>query len=139
MTELKLLSDLKKGYELWANKDESAVPYFMELLSDDIKWSSLANGCEGAGFTKSRAGKPEVVGYFTELVGEWELVNYTADEFVAERDRIVMIGRCSFKNHATGSMVETPKVDIFRHDGLKITEFMEYYDTHQMVCAAQAS
>lgn len=137
MAKEDLLESLKTGYKLWASNDESAVPYFLSLMSDDVKWNSLANGCEGAKFTHSRTGPSEVVQYFTDLVGEWKLLSYSADEFVCENDRVVMIGSCSFEHRTTGKVVNTPKVDTFRHDGNKITEFMEYYDTHQLVCATR--
>ena len=136
MSTGELIESIKKGYQLWASSDESAVPHFLSLLADDVQWNSLANGCEGAKFTQCRTGAAEVLGYFTDLVEEWELVSYSADEFVCENDRIVMIGNCSFKHRLTGVVVTTPKVDTFRHNGHKITEFMEYYDTHQLVCAA---
>ena len=138
MAEQKLVTALKQGYKLWSTGDESAVPYFLDLMSENVKWKSLANGCEGASFTHARTGKPEVVQYFTELVEEWELLSYNADEFVSENDRIIMLGSCSFKHRITGVVVNTPKVDVFRHDGDLITEFMEFYDTHQLVCGAQS-
>ncbi len=139
MANTDIVNSLKHGYELWASKDESAVPFFLSLMSDNVQWNSLANGCEGASFTQSRKGTSEVVQYFTDLVGEWELESYSADEFVSENDRIIMIGNCSFRHRGTGVLVETPKVDVFRHDGNKITEFMEYYDTHQLVCASRGN
>ena len=139
MAAEELIDSIKQGYELWASKDESAVPYFLSLMADDVKWKSLADGCDGARFSHERTGTADVVKYFTELVEEWELVRFSADEFVCQNDRIVMIGNCSFKHRRTGVVVETPKVDTFRHNGSEITEFMEYYDSHKIVCASKGA
>jgi len=137
MSTGELISSIKQGYKLWANNDESAVPHFLSLMVDDVKWDSLANGCAGAEFTHSRTGIDEVVGYFNDLISEWELINFNAKEFICENDRIIMIGNCSFKHRVTGVIVETPKVDTIRHNGSKVTEFMEYYDSHKLVSASK--
>ncbi len=75
-------------------------------------------------------------GYFQGLGADWEMVYYNADEFVAQGDRVVMIGSCSWRHRATGNVIDTPKVDIFRLRGGKIAAFFELYDTAKVTAAA---
>lgn len=120
---------LKRGYEMWAAADPTAVGYFLDLVSDDVDWKSLGDGRPGMEFSRTRKGKGEVLGYFQDIASKWELVNYHVEAIVSEEDRHIVICDCAWKHSDTGKVVETPKIDTYRmKDGL-ITEFREYYDT----------
>ena len=135
MANTEIIQNIKRGYEMWSEGDENAVPYFLSLLSEDITWKSPASDFDGAAFTTARNSPAEVVQYFTDIAKEWEMQHFTVDEFVAERDRLVMIGRCAFKHRVTGKLVETDKVDVFRLRDNKVSEFTEFFDSYLMSCA----
>ncbi len=63
------------------------------------------------------------------------MIEYVAEHFVAQDDRVVMLGRCSWRFRRTGKVVATPKVDSWRFAGGKAVEFYEYYDTAQLLAA----
>ena len=50
----------------------------------------------------------------------------------AEGDRVVMLGRCSWRFKRTGKVVSTPKADSWRFADGKAVEFYEYFDTAGM-------
>ena len=50
-------------------------------------------------------------------------------QYIAEDDRVVVIGSVKWKNRETGKSVETGKVDVFRMRDGKIIEFCEFFDT----------
>jgi ketosteroid isomerase-like protein len=69
-------------------------------------------------------------------VASWlECMADTVDHFVAQGDRVVMLGRCAWKHRATGKFVDTPKADAITLADGKIVGFMEYYDTAQALAA----
>ncbi len=127
---------LKKAYALWNESKAASVEHWMELIAEDVSWRSLANGSPGMEFTGRCNCKTEVLEYFQVLGAQWELNEYNADEFIAENDRVVMIGSCQWTHRKTGKLVKTPKVDILRmKDGL-IVDFYEFYDTAKALAGA---
>ena len=128
---------LRAAYALW-NSDKAgpaSIAHWMDLMAEPVAWRSLAAGAAGMEFTREAGSKATVRGYFDALVADWAMVRYDADEFVAQGDRVVMIGRCVWKHRKTGKVVDSPKCDVIRMRDGKIVEFMEYYDT-QMAMAA---
>ncbi|RZL89683.1 MAG: nuclear transport factor 2 family protein [Variovorax sp.] len=127
--EQKNVEILRDGYQRWHESRADSAAYWMSLMADDIRWRSLGAGAAGAEFTRECCSKPEVQRYFEQLGAQWELISYTADEFVAQGDRVVMLGRAQWKHRTTGKIVDTPKADVHRLRDGKVVDFMEFYDT----------
>ena len=127
---------LKEAYRRWHESRAASVEHWMELMTEDIDFRSLAGGQEGMEFTRECCSKDQVRGYFEGLVADWEMVYYNADEYVAQGNRVVMIGSCSWRHRKTGNVIDTPKVDIFRLRDGKISAFFELYDTAMVMAAA---
>lgn len=129
MTEDSNIEILKEAYNHWNENKEQAFDHWMALFADDVHFKSLANGHEGMEFTRTCHCKKDVLRYFEELAGDWEMIHYTVDEFIAQGDRVVAIGNCHWRYMHTGKEVETAKVDIITMKDSKITDFFELYDT----------
>jgi len=127
---------LRKAYAAWYESRGDA-DIWLEILADHVNWGSLADGKPGLEFSKARASKQEVVGYFRELMNDWTMEFYHINEYIAQGDRVVALGECSWTNKRTGKNATLPKVDIFRFEGGKVTEFMEHFDTHTAILASQ--
>jgi len=67
---------------------------------------------------------------------DWTMVSHAMEDFIAEGDRVVAVGQMSWRNRATGKVVETPKVDIWTFRDGKAVAFAEYYDTARTIAAA---
>ena len=63
------------------------------------------------------------------------MIEYRVDHLVAQGDRVVMLGFCSFRHRKTGKVVSTPKADAWRFEGGMAVEFYEYFDTAQVHAA----
>ena len=83
---------LEKGYKIWHESKGESVDYWMSLMEEDVHFGSLAQGCTGLEFTRSRVNKREVASYFQGLVDTYEMIHYTVDQFVTEEDTVVMVG-----------------------------------------------
>ena len=130
---------LKKAYALWNDDraNELAMSHWMDLIADDVEWRSLADGAPGMEFTASCNCKSDLDKYFGGLAANWELLHYTPSEFIAQGDRVVMIGTCGWKFTATGKIVESAKVDVIRMKDGKVVAFHEFYDTAKAIAATQ--
>jgi len=129
---------LKEAYQFWNDNKEKAFENWMDLMADDVKLESIADGAKGLEFSKCCDCKDDVFRYFQVLAEDWEMIHYTVDEFIAQEDRVVVVGTCGWKNKKTNKTVETPKADIIRMKDSKIIEFYEFYDTAKAIAAAQA-
>ena len=129
MIEAQNVEILREAYRHWVESKTESVDHWMDLFAEEFHFHSMAEGAAGLEFTGPCHCKQDLARYFEELSKQWESVYYRVDEFIAQNDRIVVIGSCSWKNKKTGKVIETPKVDIVRMKNGKIVDFWEIYDT----------
>ena len=87
-------------------------------------------------FTRCSTCKDDVKRYFSGLTDDWEMNEYRVDEYIVQGNRVVALGRCSFKHKKTGKILDTPKADFHKFRDGKICEFFEFYDTAQAIGVA---
>jgi uncharacterized protein len=127
---------LKTAYSEWAGKKGADLDCWLNIVDDGAYAMSLAKGAPEMTFTRERSSKDEIRGYLQELTRDWEMITYDMDDFIAQDDRVVVIGNVAWRNKATGKVAETPKVDIWRFRDGKVVEFAEFYDTARSFAAA---
>lgn len=130
------VSLLREAYKKWHDTKAGSVDHWLELMTDDIQFRSLAGGAGKMEFTRTSTCKEEVRHYFSELTSQWEMIHYTIDEYIAQGERVVALGNCSFLHKQTGKILDTPKADFHKFRGGKICEFFEFYDTAQAISSA---
>ena len=123
---------LQRAYQQWADSKGASDGHWMSILADKIQFGSLAQGRHGADYLTAYQSRDELAQYFAGLARDWEMLEFVAEHFVAQGDRVVMLGRCSWRYKSTGKVVATPKADSWRFAGGKAIEFYEYYDTAQL-------
>ena len=131
------VSTLRSAYETWAGKKAADIGCWASIVADDARLTSLADGASSVPFTRSRSGRSGIIEYLEELTKDWEMIFYKIEEYVAERDRVVAIGSCSWRNKLTSKIATTPKIDVWRMRDGKAIEFAEFYDTAQLYAASQ--
>jgi ketosteroid isomerase-like protein len=130
------VATLKAAYARWNESKGASVEHWMGLLADDIKFGSLAAGAVHLAFTKSYDNKQAVRDYFAGLAGDWDMIHYTVNEYIAQGDLVAARGSTSWKNKRTGKIFATPKMDFWRFRDGTIVEFFEFYDTAGVQAAA---
>ena len=132
-----IVSKLREAYQSWNDTKGLSTDQWMELMSDDVVFRSLAGGAPGMEFTRHCACKEDVRGYFAGLSLDWQMIHYTPEYFIAEGDRVAVKSTCAWKSKRTQKVVETPKADFFLFSNGKIIEFFEFYDTAKVFEAAK--
>jgi ketosteroid isomerase-like protein len=130
---------LKEAYRKWNDSRGASVDHWLNLMTDDVKFRSLAEGAKTMEFTRQSNCKDDVKRYFSGLAEDWQMNFYRVDEYIAQGDRVVALGRCSFKHKKTGKVLETPKADFVTFRAGQICEFFEFFDTAQAIAAATPS
>ena len=109
----------------------------MSFVGDDIRFGSIARGAAPLGFTQPISNKQALRGYFDGLLGDFAMIHYTIEDYVAEGDIVFVRCTTSWKSKKTGKPFETPKADFWRFRDGKVVEFYEFYDTAQVMAAAK--
>lgn len=123
---------LKQAYAKWSASKGGSANDWIALFADQIKFGSIAQGDHGAAYLTAYQSRDDLVQYFGGISRDWEMLEYITENFVAQDDRVVMLGRCSYRFKRNGKVVTTPKVDSWRFAGGKAVEFYEYYDTAKL-------
>ena len=124
---------LRHAYQRWRDTRGGCADEILELFDDKIEMRSVLTPDDVpsrlAGIHRTRA---EAAEYFAALALEWEMVDYVIDQFIADGEYgedVVAIGRCAWRHRASGTIVDTPKVDIWRFQFGKATRFTEMFDS----------
>ena len=135
-TESTNVAILKDAYQRWHDSKGASVDHWMNLMTDDIRFGSLAAGAAPLTFTRASSTKDEVRQYFAGLAADWEMNYFRVNEFIAQNDRVVVLCEISFRHKKSGKIAVSPKADVHRFRNGKICEFYEYYDTAAPAAAA---
>lgn len=122
---------LQEAYAQWHGSQGANPQSWLDLCDDELRQTSLAIYHD----SESRVGKANFVAYLGLLAAEWDEISVEVDEFIGGGDRIVVLSRVTCRNRATGKILASPKIDIYRfHDG-KIVESIEHLDTAALAAA----
>jgi uncharacterized protein len=67
------IATLKDAYQRWHTSKAASVDHWLNLMTDDVQFGSLAGGAIEMQFTRPSCCKDEVVRYFAGLTAEWEI------------------------------------------------------------------
>jgi len=127
---------LKQAYSRWADSRGSSVDHWMSICGDNISFGSIAQGsAQQVNYLTAYSSRDMLKDYFEGLARDWEMLEYVAEHFVAQDDRVVMLGHCTWRFKRNGRVVSTPKADSWRIVDGKAVEFYEYFDTAQLHAA----
>lgn len=135
--EARNVAILKEAYRLWHETKGKSVSHWISICADAIEFGSIAQNIRSVPYMTTYEDVATLAKYFSGLVVDWEMLEFRTENFVAQGDRVVMLGRCSWRARKNGVVVWTPKADSFRMKNGKIVSFYEFFDTAQVRDAMQ--
>ncbi|TDG11372.1 nuclear transport factor 2 family protein [Seongchinamella unica] len=116
--------DVVRGvYEGFGNGD---IPAVLELLADDCSWTEAAGGPYGGVYVGPQA---ILDGVFMKLGDDWNGFTAMPQDFVADGDRVVVLGEYSGSYKATGRSFRSPFAHAWTVKDGKAVRFQQYVDT----------
>ena len=114
----------QQAYRDFQNGD---IPALLDALSEDVEWAvPEVEGVPGRGTWRG----PEQVGEFFRILSETqEPRQLELREFVAQGDKVVVLGHYKWHVKATGKEWESDFVHALSVRDGKMTRFQEYTDT----------
>ena len=113
-----------EGYQKYQNGD---IPGLLAMFHDDALW--IEPDVENVPFAGRHTGKSEIARFFEDLDRAAQALRFTPKEFIAEGDKVVVIGEASWLVRHTGSTYDSPWVHIFTLRDGKVARFEDYHDT----------
>ena len=124
MSELENTQLVQQAYRDFQNGD---IPALLDALSEDVEWVvPEIEGVPGRGTWRG----PEQVGEFFRVLSDTqEPRQLELREFVAQGDKVVVLGHYVWHVKATGKEWESDFVHALSVRDGKVTRFQEYTDT----------
>jgi ketosteroid isomerase-like protein len=114
---------VRQMYEAYGRGDIDAV---LAYLTDDFDW----NAPGGAPFSGHRVGPQQMRQFFSEMQRWVQVDEFDADEFLADGDKVVVLGRQRATVRETGEHYETPWAHIYTLRNGKVAAGLALADTH---------
>ena len=130
--EARNVAILKEAYRLWHETKGKSVDHWLSICADQLNFGSLAQTEKSVPYMKLYESKETLGEYFRGLARDWDMIEYSTEHFIAQGDRVVMLGRCSWRAKRSGVVVWTPICGSFHLLDGKIIEYFEYFDTAQL-------
>jgi ketosteroid isomerase-like protein len=132
MNEQAKVDLIRHVYQSYTERD---IPRLLSYMTDDIKWELPV--IEGIPFTGKRSGRDEVEKFFRLVDHLQEVRKFHPLEFVAQGDKVIVMGHYEWLVKATGSTFACDWVHVFGLAGHHIDTFREYTDTNRIARAYQ--
>jgi len=126
---------LAEAYRRWSESRGASADHWISICDPNIRFGSIAEPLKNVAYMRDYRSRDELGAYFAGITQDWEMLDYRVDHFVAQGDRVVMLGHCSWRAKESGKVVSTPKCDSWRFADGKAVEFYEYFDTAQVMLA----
>ena len=120
---------VRAAYANWQDTLGRDPEPFFALMGDGFEMSSVLDPPHLNELAANHRGPGRVRDYFAALDADWEMIDFPTEQVVAEGDTVVWIGRCTWRNRHTGTVVGTPKVDIWTFRDGRAVGMLELFDT----------
>ncbi len=114
-------------YEAFGRGD---IPAVAGMMTPDMVWME-AEGNPYADLNPYKGPDKVVSGLFMRLGTEWNGFSATPHDFIAEGDRVVVLGRYGGTNLATGQKLDAQFAHVVTVKNGKVAAFQQYTDTAQ--------
>jgi ketosteroid isomerase-like protein len=109
------------------------IPAVLAALSEDVEWEITAP--PKAPYGGPRRGRAEVGESFQQLAATHEFLDLALQQFVAQGDTVVVLGRERLRARATGKTAENPWAMVFTLRDGQVVRLRTYEDTAAVAAA----
>jgi ketosteroid isomerase-like protein len=121
---------VRLGYEAFGRGDLTTL---LTLFAEDISW--VTPGPPELPTSGSRRGRQQVAEFFETLNTHFEFEQFTPREFIAEGDKVVVLGDEVARSRRTGRTIAMTWCHVFSMRAGQVSGFSEYFDTFAVVDA----
>jgi ketosteroid isomerase-like protein len=113
--------------QVYQNFAAGDIQSLLNLLSVDVLWQlpEMAN----VPFAGTFQGREQVARFFSKMAQAQDVVEFQPEEFIAQRDKVVVLGRFTMQVKTTGRTFHSAWVHVWTVGKDKVDHMREYVDT----------
>ena len=134
MSEQQNLEVVRRGYEAFGRGDIQAL---LDMLADDVEW--VSPGPPELPTAGNRRGRQQVAQFFQAVDQIFEIQQFEPKAFVAQGDRVVVLGTDTARIKATGKVITDDWAHAFTVRDGKIVRMQEFIDTSAVVAELKSA
>ena len=123
------LDQLKSAYENWRATKGGNLDEVLNLFDDQIEMHSVLEPNVQHELARVQVSREDTRKYFSELLDNWQMIDFPTEKILADGDTVVWIGRCHWRNRHDGNELDTPKIDVWKFRNGKAVRFFEMFDS----------
>jgi uncharacterized protein len=131
MAEQENVKTVQEAYAAFGRGD---IPAILELLSEDVSWTTPGPS-DIIPFAGRFDGREGVGRFFAALGGAEAVERFEPGEFIAQGDKVVVLGHYTGRIRANGQADDIEFVHVFTVRDGKITSYRQYNDTAPSIAA----
>ncbi|RPI56538.1 MAG: nuclear transport factor 2 family protein [Acidobacteria bacterium] len=128
------LDVIRQGYDAFGRGD---ITTLLGLFDEQIEW--VSSGPPELITSGRRTGRQAVAEFFTAVNEVFDIQRFDPQEFIAQGDRVVVLGHESARVRATGKVIDSDWAHVFTMKNGKVVAFQEYVDTALVVAELRAA
>jgi ketosteroid isomerase-like protein len=113
--------------EIFVRFGRGDIPAILELLSDDVVIEFY--GPSSIPYATQSKGQAGARKFFETVLSSVDIHQFDAEEFIAERDKVVVTGHLRLTAKATGGTIESDFVHVITMKDGKWTRFRDFMNT----------
>ena len=118
---------------LYADFGRGDIPALLAALDPDVEWINA--GPDAIAYAGTRRGLAHVREFFATLAASVEVRTFEPREFLAQEDRVVVLGGWTGRVKATGRGYASEWAMAWTVKNGRVTAFRSYEDTHAVAMA----
>jgi ketosteroid isomerase-like protein len=128
MSEQQNLEVVRRGYDAFGHGD---IETLLGLFDEQIEW--VTPGPPEVKVSGRRVGRQAVAEFFTSLSELFDIQRFEPREFVAQGDRVIVLGEDTTVVRATGKAINGSWAHAFTLRDGRVVAFQEYLDMSETV------
>jgi hypothetical protein len=113
--------------QAYSNFKAGDIEKVLQSTSEDVRWETP--DIENVPFSGKRQGRGGVGEFFSMLASLMDVRSFEPREFIAEGDKVVVLGHYAWQVKANGRTIESDFAHVFTLRGRQIAGFHEYTDS----------
>jgi uncharacterized protein len=134
MREQENLALVRQGYEAFGRAD---LEQLLNLLDPQVNW--ITSGPADLPIAGTRRGRAAVAQFFGTLLDVVDMLRFEPQEFIAHRDKVVVLGTDTVRVKATGRTIDGRWAHVVTVLNGKIVEFESISDVSALVAEVRAA
>lgn len=127
MNEKENTALVQQGYKLFTQGD---IPGLLKLMSPNVTWELPK--LENVPFTGKFQGVDGVGRFFTALTGAMDILKYEPREFIAQGNKVVVLGESRYRVKNQRDEIDDKWVDVLTVENGQVTRYEQYGNTAQL-------